>query len=1433
MSKVCLCILILTFPFLGKAQLVADFEADTLSFCPPRTVRFKDLSTGGNITSRVWSFSPTQNSNSNNPFPIATYTSPGTYTVSLTVSDGSRTVTRTKTAYIKVFQPPAADFSISGIRRDCAPLNVQINDQTVLGDTSISWTRYALGDGSLSYSPSPNYTYNSGGVFSLTLQVIDDNGCQSSKSRAQYVEVFPKPLANFGTKNSPHDCQAPHFVEFDDQSKGRAPMSYAWTFGDGNTSTGQNPNNTYSTGVFDVGLSIIDANGCKDTVIKPAYASVTSTNANFQVPDTICINDTLSIQNLSVGGNTYSWDFGDGTSSADRDVKKVYPNSGTYRIKLSISAGANCFDSISRIVYVDKVEAAFTQDRFFSCQGRAVNYSDASIGNRINSWKWTFNGTDTNITQNPAYNYTDAGVYDAQLIVSTVHGCSDTIIKLSHFELAVLNPSIDNSVDSGCAPLLVNFIDRSGPRDSIASRTWEWGDGSAPDTSAATAHTFSNPGLYIVRLTVVSKSGCSYSITKRIIVGSLQTPNFVIDHDTICAGDGLQITNLSTDSTIITSYSWKFSDGGEFLGKDPDPYQPVDTGYLSVSLKVEHNGCYDSIQRNRVIYVNGPVGQMSLGIDCDKPYDVGVLGVNWKGVTRFKWKMGDFIGEDTTRQTFTYTYQNRGRYKVEMKLYNDSNGCEYFKDQFAEIYDLMVNVTADDTIFCAPQELRLSANGSQDASLLQYTNLLTNQDTITNQWTVPFLTRQKGLQTFRMIGMSPNGCRDTAYEHVRGFKPEAEFIVADTLGCFPMTTTFRDRSVSDTSIVRWRWFLGAGIQGTNSVETVTYPLKGNFGVQLQVEDVFGCKDTITKLQLIDIRQPSILFDPDSMLCAGDSVELYNISHNIGYSYSWTSAGQLNTDTATKFGFLQSGLIPIQSIVTDSSGCTDTMIREVNVQAIPQPALSASPRDTNCYPALVSFNDLTNHPNITSRTWSFGLGDPPVTRSNANAVYTYPFPGKYDVTLIVETSFGCKDSVSFADYISVGGPYGAFDLQNDSTCVGEAVNFELDSIFNTFRIDWDYGDGTGAQLPGSEKRSTHVFKNSGTYGIKVLLNDTAFDCLTSVEDTIEIFEVIAELSTGDTSGCAPLAVEFRDNSQFANGRSWLNSQNIISQNAIDTFSYVDPGLFQVRLVATNSVTGCSDTSSQFLEVFPVPEIEISEDTVICIGNELLLRASGATSYQWSPWQGLSSTSDSDVVAKPEVNTTYRVVAKNDFDCLNMDSVNISLQRPYVFEASDDTTIFLGESAPMTVLSEDTALVFRWNPVNDLSCNLCPNPIANPQQTTTYTALITDQFGCFMANAEIVINVVEEYDVHIPTAFTPNTDGVNDWFYSVTYGIKELNFLRVYDRWGKLLFESKDLSTKWDGMVGGSQCPIGTYVWEFEGTRYNDRIVNLVGVINLIR
>jgi gliding motility-associated-like protein len=153
--------------------------------------------------------------------------------------------------------------------------------------------------------------------------------------------------------------------------------------------------------------------------------------------------------------------------------------------------------------------------------------------------------------------------------------------------------------------------------------------------------------------------------------------------------------------------------------------------------------------------------------------------------------------------------------------------------------------------------------------------------------------------------------------------------------------------------------------------------------------------------------------------------------------------------------------------------------------------------------------------------------------------------------------------------------------------------------------------------------------------------------------------------------------------------------------------------------------------------------------------------------------------------------------------------------------------------MTVLSEDTALVFRWNPVNDLSCNLCPNPIANPQQTTTYTALIIDQFGCFMANAEIVINVVEEYDVHIPTAFTPNTDGVNDWFYSVTYGIKELNFLRVYDRWGKLLFESKDLSTKWDGMVGGSQCPIGTYVWEFEGTRYNDRIVNLVGVINLIR
>lgn len=1416
-----------------QGQLVADFEADTLSFCPPRTVRFRDLSTGGNIISRNWRFSATQSSNTNNPFPIATFTTPGTHNISLTISDGNNTATVTKSAYIKVFQPPRAEFSIPGPRQACAPLNFQINNASTPGDAPINWQRFSFGDGSLSYQQSPAQSYTAGGLYTVSLQISDTNGCQGTKTRQQYIQVYPKPNANFSTKNSPHDCQPPHLVEFVDRSSGKAPFQYFWTFGDGNVSTQSNPKNTYSSGVFDVSLRIRDANGCRDTLTRPAFASVTTTNASFQIPDTICKGDTVSILNTSVGGNTYTWDFGDGTNSSDRNVKKLYSAKGHYRIKLSISAGANCFDSTSKVIYVDELVANFSQSHIFSCDPKNVTYVDQSAGNRINSWLWHFSNGDTSILQNPASLYRDPGTYDARLIVENLHGCRDTMIKSSHFRIAVINPVIDNDVDSGCGPLTVVFRDRSSPADSVVRRMWDWGDGTAQDTSVNPSHTFQQPGLYIVRLTVRSPSGCDYSTTKRILVGSKQTANFVINKDSICAGDGFDITNTSTDSLLITNYHWQFSDGGEFMAKDPDPYQPVDTGMFDVTLIVEHNGCYDTLVQNDVVYVKGPVGQMNVGILCDKPYEANVAGLNWKEVQRFKWTMGDFIGKDSTNQQFQYTYQNRGRYKVVMSLYNDSNGCRYIRDTYAEIYDLIVNLNLSDTIFCTPAQLTLDAIGSQDASLLKYSNLASQKDTITNQWSVPMRSNTKGYHMFRLIGTAPNGCSDTAYQRVKGFKPEADFIVSDTLGCFPLTSTFRDRSLSDTTIRFFKWYLGAGIQGSDSVETVTYPLKGNFGVELQIEDVLGCRDTITRKQLIDIRQPEIYFDPDSMLCAGDSVSVDNLNHKPDYSYVWSANSNYSYDSVATFGFSSGGLYDIVSIVEDSMGCTDTLVRKVNFQDIPIARLRANPKDTNCYPALVTFEDITNHPNIEWRTWTFGLGDPPITRRNKKMSYTYPFPGKYDVSLIVETTFGCRDTLIASEYVEIGGPYADFELDNDTACVGETVNFELDSIINTFSVDWDFGDGFGAQLPGNEKQSSHVFQTPGKYSVRVLLNDTAFECLSSVEDTIEVFEVIADLATTDSAGCAPHELSFSDKSQFSDQRRWLNSSGTISTDSTDSFKYTEPGQFPLYLVAINSQNGCTDTAFKLVRVWPVPQIDLTDDTVLCEGEQLILEASGADQYEWSPAIGVSSTTDSVVIAQPKDAITYYVYATNSYNCSTEDSMNIKVQKPFSFSSGDDTTIFVGEEVSLMLRAADTSLLYRWNPVNDLSCNLCPEPIASPPQTTVYTASITDPFGCFMSSAVIKVNVEEEFEVHIPNAFTPNGDQVNDLFYAVTYGIKQLNYLRVYDRWGKVLFEGTEFKHRWDGKVANSDCPIGTYVWGFEGLRFNDQTVNLVGTVNIIR
>ncbi len=253
----------------GPVAPTANFSADPASGCVPLAVTFTDQSTG-DVDTYSWDFGDGGTSTVQNP--TYTYNSAGTYTVSLTVSGPGGNDTETKTDFITVQDGSVtADFSATPLSGD-APLNVTFTDASTGDVDTYSWD---FGDGGSSTSQNPSYTYNTAGVYTVSLTV--SNACGSdAETKVDYVTVTEPPcdapIAEFS--GTPLSGDSPLQVSFTDNSS-NSPTSWSWDFGDGGTATTQNPSHTYnSAGTYTVSLTVTNSCG-NDTETKVDYVTVT------------------------------------------------------------------------------------------------------------------------------------------------------------------------------------------------------------------------------------------------------------------------------------------------------------------------------------------------------------------------------------------------------------------------------------------------------------------------------------------------------------------------------------------------------------------------------------------------------------------------------------------------------------------------------------------------------------------------------------------------------------------------------------------------------------------------------------------------------------------------------------------------------------------------------------------------------------------------------------------------------------------------------------------------------------------------------------------------------------------------------------------------------------------------------------------------------
>jgi gliding motility-associated-like protein len=273
---------------------------------------------------------------------------------------------------------------------------------------------------------------------------------------------------------------------------------------------------------------------------------------------------------------------------------------------------------------------------------------------------------------------------------------------------------------------------------------------------------------------------------------------------------------------------------------------------------------------------------------------------------------------------------------------------------------------------------------------------------------------------------------------------------------------------------------------------------------------------------------------------------------------------------------------------------------------------------------------------------------------------------------------------------------------------------------------------------------------------------------------------------------------------------------------------------VVLTVTQTPNGCIGTAGKTMTIYPNPTVSITlRDTCANQLFPLVGHApANAVSYTWTPPLGITDTSALVTTATASSSTTYSLAVTDVNGCRGSSTASLYIQQPPK-NIKWDTTVIVGQTVPISA-SAGNNMSYTWTPTTDLSCQYCTNPISTSTTDITYSVTVKDNMGCFSTVNTYSIHIDPRATVDVPTAFTPNGDGTNDVIYVDGWGIKKLNYFRIYNRWGQLLFESNDIKTGWDGMYNGVPQNMETYVYQVSAETYVDKDPQLkTGSFKLIR
>jgi gliding motility-associated-like protein len=1420
-----------------------NFSADITQGCTPLEVTYTDLSSGtdGNIVDWIWGLGGscgTIPGNGTNPVATCAYTIPGSYNVSLIVTDDNGCVNTTnKLSYINVSPKPPLAISAVDTFACNAPYDITFINNSNAANVSYTWD-FGNNDTYVGSTP-PAITYDAPGAYTVTVVAMDiQSGCTDTLILEDYINIGYPASFSYTPENGCEDL----LVSFTDNSTFVA-QSIVWDFGDGSTSTLANPTHLFTEpGCFTVQLTRI-VDGCTSVVYTENCINVD------QEPDLWYTNDNLigctlphvvNFSGVSINATEWLWNFGDGNTSTLQNPTHSYEIFGEFPVVLTVTNALGCTnDTLINTINTKALEGQLLNDFYDGCVPLSVTLEDASnTVSPITSWSWEATGGTNTFTSNeasPTFLITDTGVYNVVLITTNTLGCIDTAyfngaieagLELDvNFEGTPLETCIDSPVEftdltpgavdewfwdfgdggtsiledpeysyadtgyydvslivvnNGCfnsitfddyihaiAPVakfeLINFCEnqllRQFVNNSIGadSTFWDFGvPGMDTDTSSLVNPQFvyPGPGTYtVVQWVYNSVTMCSHSASLEVMV-TVPIANFSISPNEGCAPLAVTVTDVSIDAVV---WQWASVNGVISNANATNPtitYNQPGLYTDDITLIVtDVNECQDTIVYTDSIFVDAVSANFTSDITTGcAPLSVSFsdLSVNdyFADVVGWNWNFGPGLGTSSD-QNPNFTFDNLGTYDVILTV-TDSWGCSntITVTDYIDATSPIASFTVD-TLSCTSHDIPFQSNSS--GWQLSYSWDFGDGGTGTGGNPLhQYIT--EGIFTACVTITDGYGCTDFICKDIVVADPVAGFTVDSTFAsCPPLPVKFTNTSINSDSYL---WDFGDNNAPSDFVDpSYVYITPGVFDVTLIAIRTESCQDTLVFTDLIVLDGPvgefTISIDstcaPAEVTFVANSVEAYTYFWDFGEGTIDSSDMPIIYDSITYIYENRGTFTPTLSLL-NSTGCFRTLPIVSTIYVAGLDADFEASKTTVCGddPAISFTPIIDSTEPVTSLEWIFENGNPATSTVN-NPISNFSIPGSHDVTLISESRW-CLDTLVKEDYIGVGEvPIANFIMMDNDSCGPVTIGFmDMSTVMNGSieQWSWDFGDGTTSIV----QNPVHVFEASTGVAINLEVT-TEVGCTDSYFDFAVVF-ALADIDVGqDALVCTGEAIQLHgtintDTSEVdyywepAAGLSCVECLDPWVLNPTDTITYT--------LVVINA-EGCPAEAdvTVFVKPIEVPNIVLPTDTTLC-ANELMQIVASVDnnvtvfSYQWDAnTPGLSCYDNCfNPVASPEISSTYAVTVTTTDGCSSVDSISIGIENMFQPFLGPDRTICIGDSITLDASFGNDP---QWLISTDLTCAYCPDPIAFPTDTTTYIVNVRTDMGCLIVDT-ITINTL---------------------------------------------------------------------------------------------